>query len=75
MPTNYLPTTYQEFIHLSTYSRWLPEKKRRETSDETVSRYFIFFKEHLDELHQYKVTDKLKKELEAEYANLSKRKF
>ena len=65
MPTNYLPTSYQEFIHLSRYSRWLPEKKRRETWDETVSRYFNFFKEHLDELHQYKVTDKLKKELEA----------
>ena len=65
MPTNYLPTSYQEFIHLSRYSRWLPEKKRRETWDETVSRYFNFFKEHLDELHKYKVTDKLKKELEA----------
>ena len=65
MPTNYLPTSYQEFIHLSRYSRWLPEKKRRETWDETVSRYFNFFKEHLDELHQYKVTDKLRKELEA----------
>jgi ribonucleoside-diphosphate reductase alpha chain len=64
MPTNYLPTSYQEFIHLSRYSRWLPEKKRRETWDETVSRYFDFFKEHLDELHQYKVTDKLRKELE-----------
>ena len=65
MPTNYLPTSYQEFIHLSRYSRWLPEKKRRETWDETVSRYFNFFKEHLDELHQYKVTDKLRKELES----------
>ena len=64
MPTNYLPTSYQEFIHLSRYSRWLPEKKRRETWDETVSRYFDFFKEHLNELHQYKVTDKLRKELE-----------
>jgi ribonucleoside-diphosphate reductase alpha chain len=64
MPNNYLPTSYQEFIHLSRYSRWLPEKKRRETWDETVSRYFDFFKEHLDELHQYKVTDKLRKELE-----------
>ena len=31
MQTSRLPTSYQEFIHLSRYSRWLPEKKRRET--------------------------------------------
>jgi len=64
MPSNYLPTTYQEFIHLSRYSRWLPEKERRETWDETVGRYFDFFKEHLNDLHEYKLTDKLKDELE-----------
>jgi len=64
MPSNYLPTSYQEFIHLSRYSRWLPEKERRETWDETVGRYFDFFKEHLNELHEYKLTDKLRKELE-----------
>jgi ribonucleoside-diphosphate reductase alpha chain len=64
MPNNYLPTSYQEFIHLSRYSRWLPEEERRETWDETVGRYFDFFKEHLDELHEYKLTDKLKNELE-----------
>ena len=64
MPSNYLPTSYQEFIHLSRYSRWLPEKERRETWDETVGRYFDFFKEHLNDLHEYKLTDKLKKELE-----------
>ena len=64
MPSNYLPTSYQEFIHLSRYSRWLPEKERRETWDETVGRYFDFFKEHLNELHEYKLTEKLRKELE-----------
>ena len=64
MPSNYLPTSYQEFIHLSRYSRWLPDKERRETWDETVGRYFDFFKEHLNDLHEYKLTDKLKKELE-----------
>ena len=50
MPNNYLPTSYQEFIHLSRYSRWLPEKSRRETWDETVTRYFDFFTEHLKEM-------------------------
>jgi len=64
MPSNYLPTSYQEFIHLSRYSRWLPEEERRETWDETVGRYFNFFKEHLDEMHEYKLSDKLRKELE-----------
>ena len=38
-----LPTPYQHFIHLSRYSRWLPEKNRRESWAETVKRYFDFF--------------------------------
>ena len=64
MANNYLPTSYQEFIHLSRYSRWLPEKERRETWDETVARYFDFFAEHLNELHGYKLTKALRDELE-----------
>ena len=64
MANNYLPTSYQEFIHLSRYSRWLPEKERRETWDETVARYFDFFTEHLSELHGYKLTKSLRDELE-----------
>lgn len=42
-----LPSLYQEFIHLSRYSRWLPEEGRRETWTETVDRYFAFFEKHL----------------------------
>ena len=38
MPNNQLPTFYQEFIHLSRYSRWLPDKGRRETWGEPVER-------------------------------------
>jgi len=64
MPNNYLPTSYQEFIHLSRYSRWLPNKERRETWDETVARYFDFFTEHLKDLHDYKLTKTLREELE-----------
>ena len=64
MANNYLPTSYQEFIHLSRYSRWLPEKERRETWDETVARYFDFFTEHLSELHEFKLTKALRDELE-----------
>ena len=62
--SNHLPTSYQEFIHLSRYSRWLPEKKRRETWDETVSRYFNFFTEHMNEMHEYKLPKSLRDELE-----------
>ena len=64
MPNNYLPTSYQEFIHLSRYSRWLPEKERRETWTETVGRYFDFFKDHLEDLHNFKLTKALREELE-----------
>ena len=64
MPNNYLPTTYQEFIHLSRYSRWLPEEGRRETWDETVARYFNFFTEHLKETVNYSLSKELRKELE-----------
>ena len=70
MPSNHLPTTYQEFIHLSRYSRWLPEEKRRETWGETVSRYFDYFTEHLQELHKYKLPDRLRNELETAVLDL-----
>jgi len=64
MPTNLLPTSYQEFIHLSRYSRWLPQKERRETWDETVARYFDFFTEHLKETVDYTLSKSLRSELE-----------
>ena len=64
MANNYFPTSYQEFIHLSRYSRWLPDKERRETWDETVARYFDFFTEHLKDLHEFKLTKELRDELE-----------
>tara|TARA_Y100000996_G_scaffold415423_2_gene410091 strand:- start:1989 stop:3929 length:1941 start_codon:yes stop_codon:yes gene_type:complete len=43
-----LPTQYQQFIHLSRYSRWDYEQGRRETWEETVNRYFNFFAKKLD---------------------------
>lgn len=42
-----LPTEYQEFIALSRYARWLPEEKRRESWEETISRYCDFMKKRL----------------------------
>ena len=59
-----LPTSYQEFIHLSRYSRWLPDEGRRETWDETVSRYFNFFEEHLKDMHNFSLSNAVRKELE-----------
>lgn len=64
MGQNYLPTVYQQFIHLSRYSRWLPEQGRRETWEETVARYFDFFEEHLKERCDYTLTKKERTELE-----------
>ena len=51
-----LPTPYQEYIHLSRYSRYDYEKNRRETWEETVNRYFTFFKGHLFDQCQFKVS-------------------
>lgn len=36
---------YQSFIHKSRYARWLEDEGRRETWEETCSRYVDFFKE------------------------------
>ena len=60
-----LPTPFQDFIHLSRYSRWMEDKGRRETWDETVSRYFDFFVEHLEENQNYKVSKKEREELQS----------
>ncbi len=40
---------YSSFIALSRYARWLPEEGRRETWDETVTRYLKHFQHLLDE--------------------------
>ena len=59
-----LPTTYQEYIHLSRYARWDYSQGRRETWDETVDRYFEFFTEWLSDKHEYKLENGERVELE-----------
>ncbi len=54
-----LPTEYQQYIHLSRYSRYRYEDNRRETWEETVNRYFDFFKEHLKEQCDFNATPKI----------------
>ena len=61
--SNYFPTEYMKFIHLSRYSRWLPEKNRRETWIETVDRYFNFFDEHLKENNKFTLDKTTRSEL------------
>jgi len=65
-----LPTQYQQFIHLSRYSRWSYDHKRRESWEETVDRYFNFFKEHLKDNYDYKFKDQDISELKEAVLNL-----
>ena len=48
----------------------MPEQNRRESWQETITRYFDFFAKHLKEHHRYTLTDSLRKELETAVLNL-----
>jgi ribonucleoside-diphosphate reductase alpha chain len=56
---HYFRNQLAEFVYYSMYSRWIPEKNRRETWIETIDRYVAFMRENLGE----KLT-------EAEYAEI-----
>lgn len=43
----YFRNALAEFVYYTTYSRWIPEERRRETWVETVSRYVDFMKENI----------------------------
>ena len=64
MADNQLPSLYQQYIHLSRYSRYRYEDSRRETWEETVNRYFSFFAEHLKEHCNYTLSKDLKEKLQ-----------
>ena len=70
MGSNYLPTEYQSFIHMSRYSRWIEEEGRRETWGETVGRLVSFFKSHIDTNYEGGVTDKEWNEIEESILSL-----
>lgn len=59
----YLPTAYSQVIAKSRYSRWVEEKKRRETWEETVRRY-------VDNVVPAELEDELIEELEQAILNL-----
>ena len=51
-----LPSSYQQYIHLSRYARFSYENNRRETWEETVDRYFTFFQDHIEQELDFKLT-------------------
>ena len=65
-----LPTDYQKFIHKSRYARWKSEDSRRETWEETVSRYFNFMSDHLEDNFDYILPPEIRERLENRVLNL-----
>ena len=51
-----MESLYQEFIYKSRYSRYLPEKNRRENWEETINRYLDFMEAHLKDKYSYDMT-------------------
>ena len=65
-----LPSDYQKFIHQSRYARWKEEEGRRETWEETVSRYFDFMSDHLLDNFDYELPDDIRERIENRVLNL-----
>lgn len=63
-------STFQEYIYLSRYSRFLHDEGRREVWNETITRYFDFFQVHLKEKCDYNIPKELRKELESAVRNM-----
>jgi len=68
--STFFPSLFQEYVYISRYARYSYENGRREKWDETVARYFNFYKNHLKERCGYNLTDKIRKELETSILNL-----
>ena len=68
--SNSLPSQYQQFIHLSRYSRWQQDKGRRETWSETVGRLLNFFEDHLTENYNFTLDTKTRSDLQQEILSL-----
>ena len=60
---------YQKYIHKSRYARWLDKEQRRETWEETVSRYVDFFRNRSKE-HEWKVREEDFQEIHDAILNL-----
>lgn len=54
----YFRNQLSEFVYYTTYSKWIPEKNRRETWVETIDRYVSFMRENLgDKLTEKEYTE------------------
>lgn len=58
-----LPTTYQQVIHRSKYSRWRDDLGRREHWPETANRYINFFRDRHPDLFKPRYWDQLEKSI------------
>ena len=65
-----LPTDYQNFIHLSRYSRWIDKEERRENWKETIDRYLSFMSDHLKDNYNYTIPDDMYSEIETSMLKL-----
>ena len=65
-----LPTDYQNYIHLSRYSRWIDTEERRETWIETINRYLSFMSNNLKDNYNYTISDEMYSEIETSMFNL-----
>ena len=55
METSQIENDYSNYIALSRYARWIEEENRRETWEETVTRYCDFFKNRFPDDFPYKL--------------------
>lgn len=63
--------SYEQYIAKSRYARYMDSKQRRESWEETVSRYFDFMSEHLKKHHSYDLNaSSLRSELEQAVINM-----
>jgi ribonucleoside-triphosphate reductase len=46
---NHLPTLLQQYLHKSKYARFVDDKQRRESWEETVDRYFVYARKYISE--------------------------
>ncbi len=56
---NHLPTAFEQYIHISRYSRWLDSENRRETWEETVNRYCDFFSKRFNNVYDDVIYDEI----------------
>lgn len=65
-----LPSSYQTFIHMSKYARWLEGQGRKETWPETVDRYMTFIAGHVLRTTGWQMPQPLQHELRAAILDL-----